>query len=321
MRPIQSASRCGEVVVHRDDVDALAGQRIQVRRAASTTSVLPSPVRISAILPLCSAMPPSSCTSKWRMPSVRLPASRTTANASGSTSSSDAPSLTRLRNSSVLARSASSESAAIAGSSALIARTCWPYCLEQPLVAAAEDAGEDVRDHSPYLGARVAQQTGCGRPSTALQSNKVRRQLHDADLEHQAVATDAGIALRPARARSRRCDAGPIATASSMRGTGPDSAERRSAGPRSAGAVPSNVRSTRRWRRAGRAPRDRLRTPRTATRGRNARRDRCRDRSRAFYHTADASPRTTTLPLAAATIGVPGSARESRCPRETPSAR
>ena len=30
-------------------------------------SVLPSPVRISAILPLCSAMPPISCTSKWRI--------------------------------------------------------------------------------------------------------------------------------------------------------------------------------------------------------------------------------------------------------------
>ena len=41
------------------------------------TSVLPSPVRISAILPLCSTMPPISWTSKWRMPSARLPASRT----------------------------------------------------------------------------------------------------------------------------------------------------------------------------------------------------------------------------------------------------
>ena len=55
------------------------------------TSVLPSPVRISAILPLCSTMPPISCTSKWRMRSVRLAASRTTAKASGSSSSSVAP--------------------------------------------------------------------------------------------------------------------------------------------------------------------------------------------------------------------------------------
>jgi hypothetical protein len=47
-------------------------------------SVLPSPVRISAILPSCSAMPPISCTSKWRIFMTRLEASRTTAKASGS---------------------------------------------------------------------------------------------------------------------------------------------------------------------------------------------------------------------------------------------
>ena len=45
--------------------------------------VLPSPVRISAIIPLCRAMPPISCTSKWRIFSVRSDASRTTAKASG----------------------------------------------------------------------------------------------------------------------------------------------------------------------------------------------------------------------------------------------
>ena len=59
------------------------------------------------------------CTSKWRIPSVRLPASRTTAKTSGSIASSDSPSAKRARNSAVLARSSSSESAAIAGSSAL----------------------------------------------------------------------------------------------------------------------------------------------------------------------------------------------------------
>ena len=53
--------------------------------------VLPSPVFISAMLPRCRAAPPISCTSKWRMPSVRLAASRTAANASGSRSSSDSP--------------------------------------------------------------------------------------------------------------------------------------------------------------------------------------------------------------------------------------
>jgi hypothetical protein len=51
------------------------------------TSVLPSPVYISAIAPRCRITPPTSCTSKWRMPSVRTLASRTRAKASGSTSS------------------------------------------------------------------------------------------------------------------------------------------------------------------------------------------------------------------------------------------
>ena len=41
--------------------------------------VLPSPVFISAMLPPWSTMPPISCTSKWRMPIVRLPTSRTIA--------------------------------------------------------------------------------------------------------------------------------------------------------------------------------------------------------------------------------------------------
>src|SRR5688572_11834956 len=93
------------------------------------TSVSPSPVFISAILPLCSTMPPSICTSKWRMCNVRLEASRTTAKASGSSASSAAPSACRFFNSLVLARSASSDSFSSAGSSALIACTACEYCL------------------------------------------------------------------------------------------------------------------------------------------------------------------------------------------------
>ena len=53
----------GEVVVDRDDVHALALERVQVARASVATSVLPSPVFISAIMPLCRTMPPISCTS------------------------------------------------------------------------------------------------------------------------------------------------------------------------------------------------------------------------------------------------------------------
>src|SRR5688572_1260847 len=87
------------------------------------TSVLPSPVFISAILPRCSTIPPISCTSKCRMLSVRRPASRTTEKASGSRSSSVCPCWKRDRNSSVLARSCSSESDWTDGSSALISVT------------------------------------------------------------------------------------------------------------------------------------------------------------------------------------------------------
>ena len=46
------------------------------------TSVLPSPVFISAIQPKCSAIPPISWTSKGRWPSTRHAPSRTTAKAS-----------------------------------------------------------------------------------------------------------------------------------------------------------------------------------------------------------------------------------------------
>ncbi|MDT4865003.1 hypothetical protein FQZ97_997820 [compost metagenome] len=92
-------------------------------------SVLPSPVRISEILPLCSAMPPSSWTSKWRIFMTRLEPSRTVAKASGSRSSSVSPLAMRSLNSCVLARSASSLSFSNSGSSALMRVTVLRYCL------------------------------------------------------------------------------------------------------------------------------------------------------------------------------------------------
>ena len=76
----------GEVVVDGDEVHALAGERVEVG-GQRETRVLPSPVFISATQPKCSAAPPMIWTSKWRWPSVRLPASRTAANASGRRSS------------------------------------------------------------------------------------------------------------------------------------------------------------------------------------------------------------------------------------------
>src|SRR3954447_26713398 len=62
------------------------------------------------MFPWCSAAPPTSWTSKCRCPSVRLAASRTVANASGSRSSRLSPSASRARNFSVSSRSSASDS-------------------------------------------------------------------------------------------------------------------------------------------------------------------------------------------------------------------
>src|SRR5690606_13849888 len=68
-------------------------------------------------------MPPMSCTSKWRMPSLRRAASRVAAKASGSRSSSAVPFASRSRNSAVLFLSSSSLSFSNSASSALTAAT------------------------------------------------------------------------------------------------------------------------------------------------------------------------------------------------------
>ncbi len=47
-------------------MDAAAGERVEINRQVAT-SVLPSPVAISVILPRCWAMPPMSCTSNGTM--------------------------------------------------------------------------------------------------------------------------------------------------------------------------------------------------------------------------------------------------------------
>ena len=56
----------GEIVVDGDDVHALLRRGRSGRRRDVATSVFPSPVFISAILPRCSTIPPTSCTSKCR---------------------------------------------------------------------------------------------------------------------------------------------------------------------------------------------------------------------------------------------------------------
>ena len=85
----------GQVVVDGDDVDALAGERVEVGGQGGDQRLALAGLHLGD-LPLCSTMPPISCTSKCRMCSTRQPASRTTAKASASRSSTVAPSAIAL---------------------------------------------------------------------------------------------------------------------------------------------------------------------------------------------------------------------------------
>jgi uncharacterized coiled-coil protein SlyX len=99
------------------------GATVGFNAGSVATNVLPSPVFISAILRLCSTIPPNNWTSKWRRPIVRTEASRTNAKASGKIESRSAPFDRRSFNSTVLALSPSSGNALISGSRALITPT------------------------------------------------------------------------------------------------------------------------------------------------------------------------------------------------------
>ena len=95
-------------------------------------------------------MPPISWTSKWRWPSVRLAASRTVAKAGTRISSSDLPSASCFLNSSVRARSASSESCSSSFSSALMAVDARLVGADAPLIGGAEQLAGDSADHRQH---------------------------------------------------------------------------------------------------------------------------------------------------------------------------
>ena len=128
----------GEIIVHRNEMNALASQSIEYTGKVAI-NVLPSPVRISAILPLCSTMPPINCTSKWRIAEHVCWLSRTTANASGKTASRLVPSSMRCLNSSVFARSSASVSGAILALQRVDSRYRLEILFDQPIIAASED--------------------------------------------------------------------------------------------------------------------------------------------------------------------------------------
>ena len=89
MLPLHSVVATSEVVVDRDEVDALAAQ--PVRYAGNVeTRVLPSPFFISATQPKATPQRPSADV-EVRWPMTRQAASRTTAKASMARSSRSAP--------------------------------------------------------------------------------------------------------------------------------------------------------------------------------------------------------------------------------------
>ena len=90
---------------------------------------MPSPVFISAMLPWCSATAPITWTSKCRCPIVRLAASRTLANASGSRSSRVSPASSRSRNSAVLPASSASDRSSTSGSYVLTSSAMCASCF------------------------------------------------------------------------------------------------------------------------------------------------------------------------------------------------
>ena len=115
----------------------------------------------------------------------------------------------RLRNSSVLARSAASSSASNCGSSALIFVDDVPVLLEQAVVAAAEDRGEELGQHAARVGRSATSPAG-----SRQQRGPCLARVRSAAPE--AMQAGAGrwresrdFTSRP-RARLGRCDPSPL---------------------------------------------------------------------------------------------------------------
>ncbi len=111
-------------------------------------------------------MPPISCTSKWRWPSVRLAASRTVAKAGTRRSSSGLPSASCSRNSSVRARSCVVGERRELGLQRVDRVDAGLIGLDAPVVGRAENlAGEGADHRESFL---VVVRTGIDASQTAL---------------------------------------------------------------------------------------------------------------------------------------------------------
>src|SRR5262245_8501793 len=182
------------------------------------TSVLPSPVAISAIVPSCSTMPPISWTSKCRMPTVRRAASRQTAKASGRISSSSSPPSIRFLNSSDFARRPASSSGLSDASRALMDCTTGIIRLTSRscLVPKIFFRSASIMSASLYRARSRGRPTQklAGVPSRGLGDPIARH--HTGDLLHARRARhDLGADARPAAAHA-------LGDAYVMSGTGRD---------------------------------------------------------------------------------------------------
>src|SRR5436309_2468622 len=193
-------------------------------------SVLPSPVAISAMRPWWRTMPPIICTSKCRWPSVRRAASRTTANASGRMSSSVSPFARRSRNSAVRARRASSDSAFVPASSALIFTTTF---FSRRSSASLESKmrprtlkGRSLGDRQRHLRSRWIEERADGFALVDT-ADRLREERGDRQDTHLLVVAHrwrhrAGIRGDELHDTARRETLGGVVAKNAMRAGGPD---------------------------------------------------------------------------------------------------
>src|SRR5262245_8602813 len=175
--------------------------------ARVATTPFPSPALSTAILPWCRTMPPISCTSKWRMRSVRFAASRVSANISSRTSSRVAPSRTRARRPSTRSRIAASDRGATSASRALMAATRGTIFLSSRSFFVPKSAlrmvstiiltGYDKRQRPPDGAAR--------RPDGSRQALEDLRFFQDVDQRVDRLLVDHHLVVqvRPGAAAGR----------------------------------------------------------------------------------------------------------------------
>ena len=151
----------GQVVVHGDDVNAFAVERVEIGGQRGDERLAFAGLHFGDLAVVQDHAADHLHVVVAHAAATRRPASRTTANASGRRSSSVSPLARRVLNSAVLPRSCSSLSALIAGSNALMSATrgrnrfssrsfCVPTILVRSWPTLEEDASHGLTISSLY---------------------------------------------------------------------------------------------------------------------------------------------------------------------------